>query len=275
MDAARIRASGGAGIYYPADKIGQERELSLLLEASSVVNLPRPVRAILVPHDTWMHSGGVAARAYRQLMHARYRYVVVLATAHHSTFPFISIYDGDAYQCSFGNIPVDRGMARIIAALHPDIRVSDNGHESNEPAIEVHLPFLKWTLGNFSLIPIVFGEDDPRKRDILWKILIRVLPMSQTLFVGSVNLSRNHTDSEARILDQTAVSDLEVFDAGRLAEDVVNGRTEMCGFLPAYTVLKASRAGGAGESRVILYRNSGDITGNRDRVTGYLSAVFY
>ena len=48
----------------------------------------------------------------------------------------------------------------------------------------------------------------------------------------------------------------------------------MCGGGPAIVAMKASRLLGATKSQVLLYRNSGDISGDQSEVVGYLSAVF-
>ena len=59
-----------------------------------------------------------------------------------------------------------------------------------------------------------------------------------------------------------------------LFQDIQNGVCEMCGGGPAVATMKASKLLGANKSQVLLYRNSGDITGDRSEVVGYLSAVF-
>jgi AmmeMemoRadiSam system protein B len=38
--------------------------------------------------------------------------------------------------------------------------------------------------------------------------------------------------------------------------------------------MKACKLLGANKSQVLLYRNSGDISGDREEVVGYLSAIF-
>jgi AmmeMemoRadiSam system protein B len=49
----------------------------------------------------------------------------------------------------------------------------------------------------------------------------------------------------------------------------------MCGYGPAITAMKIARDCGAKEGRVLLYRTSGDITGDKRKVVGYLSGIFY
>lgn len=269
------RTISAAGRFYPADKVSLERELSLLLEASPVFNLTRPVRAIIVPHDSLTLSGGVAARAFRQIIDISYRRAVFITTAHQERFPFISVYSGDGYRTPLGCAPVDQQHARLVSSLHSQIQLSEKGHLNNEHALETILPFLQWTHGNIPILPIVFGTENETLRGILWKILYKTLPLDETLFVATTNLSHRHTYSEAKAMDQMAINDIEIFDESRLLEDVAEKRVEMCSPASVYTVMKIGRVSGADKSKVLLYRNSYDMTGSRDEVSGYLAAVIY
>ena len=60
-----------------------------------------------------------------------------------------------------------------------------------------------------------------------------------------------------------------------LLRDLNSERCEMCGGGPVVATMKASRMLGANKSQVLLYRNSGDITGDKSEGVGYMSAVFY
>jgi AmmeMemoRadiSam system protein B len=49
----------------------------------------------------------------------------------------------------------------------------------------------------------------------------------------------------------------------------------MTGYGPVIVTMKVAKKLGASESKVLLYRNSGDINGDYKQVDGYLSAIFY
>lgn len=272
---AKIREPGAAGAYYPADKMMLERELSLLLEASPVVDLPRPIRAMIVPHASYPYSGGVAARAYRQILDARFERVIIVAPAHSNSFPFISVFEGDAYRTPLGEIPVDTQMARVLTAFHPDIRLSDKGHSSREFTVEVQLPFLQWALPGFKLLPIVMGDQSAEHTNALFDALSQVLAGQNNLLIASTDLSHHRSDSQARVMDQAVINHIQNFSSDDLWKDVQEGRAEMCAPGAAVIAMRIARIWGARESRVLLYRNSGDVTGKREDVIGYLSAIFY
>jgi predicted class III extradiol MEMO1 family dioxygenase len=48
----------------------------------------------------------------------------------------------------------------------------------------------------------------------------------------------------------------------------------MCGGGPALAVMRAARLLGADEARVLARNHSGDVSGDRRRVVGYLAAAF-
>ena len=52
------------------------------------------------------------------------------------------------------------------------------------------------------------------------------------------------------------------------------GRYVACGGGPAIAVMKAARALGASEGRVLKYGHSGEVSGDNDGVVGYLAAAF-
>ena len=60
-----------------------------------------------------------------------------------------------------------------------------------------------------------------------------------------------------------------------LYDDLSTGVCEMCGGGPVISMMKACRNLGADKSKVILYRNSGDVTDERSQVVGYLAAMVY
>ncbi len=270
-----IRPPGVAGTFYSGDKMILERELSLFFEAAPVVESSRPVAAIIAPHAGYIYSGGVAARAYRQILGAKYRRVVILAPSHHEEFPFASIYNGPGYRTPLGEIEIDLGAAQELTAFDSRIQFSEAGHGLKEHSLEVQLPFLQWSLNKFKLIPISIGRQEFELMKILGEALPKVLPPGESLIVASSDLSHFHPDDRARMLDQVARENIEKFNEDELWEDINARRTQMCGYGPVIAAMKAARNMGAEEAKVLLYRNSGDITGNRDDVVGYLSAILY
>ncbi|GAG67886.1 unnamed protein product, partial [marine sediment metagenome] len=65
------------------------------------------------------------------------------------------------------------------------------------------------------------------------------------------------------------------FDPEKLMLEFLRNNAEMCGGGPVISAMIASKIMGANSSKILNYKNSGDVTGDRSAVVGYLSAAFY
>ena len=274
-DDIKIRPPSVAGMFYPEKKMDLDQEVAMVLEESKDYNIPGEIVSIIVPHAGYMYSGGVAARAYRQMLNRKIDTVVVIAPSHREYFREISVYDGHAYSTPLGTVPVDKVLAQNFAETNPEIILSEKGHRFDEHALEVQLPFLQKIFDDFRFLPIVMGEHTRENINMLAQGLYQVLKNENTLIVASTDLSHFYNNEEASALDQVVIENIKNFDEEKLYQDLHSGKCEMCGGGPAMAAMKASKLFGAKKSEVLLYRNSGDITGDKSEVVGYLSAVFY
>ncbi len=264
-----------AGLFYPKKKLTLEREVALVLENSPEQQLSGKIYSIIAPHAGYMYSGGVAARAYRQLLDQDIELVIVISPSHREYFSEVSIYDGYAYSTPLGVIPVDRETAAQIADTSERIILSEKGHRFDEHALEVQLPFLQKVLEDFKLIPIVMGDQNIENIEALADRLAAVLTGKKALIVASSDLSHFYNYDKAALLDNVVLENVSRFDEDKLFEDLQESRCEMCGGGPVVAMMKAVKMMGATHSEVLLYRNSGDVTGDKSEVVGYMSAVFY
>jgi AmmeMemoRadiSam system protein B len=159
--------------------------------------------------------------------------------------------------------------------MSPNIIVSDLGHEIDEHALEVQLPFLQHVLYDFKLLPIVMGNQDAANVDALSKALAELLKDCNALIVASSDLSHFHNYDKAVLLDKVVVEDINEFNDIKLAQDLTSNACEMCGGGPVLAAMKACRKLGANKAKVLLYRNSGDVSGEKDQVVGYLAGMLY
>lgn len=270
-----FRDPGVAGSFYSSDKVILERELSMLLEASPILNFPRSIKAIIAPHSGYLYSGGVAVRAYSQIKNVDYKNVIVIAPSQVDNFSFSSIYGGMGYKTPLGAIHLDTILAKKLTEYHANIRFDEKGHSASEHSLEVQLPILQWCLGGFKMIPISMGNQNLELIEILSKAITKVVPKENTLIVASSNLSQKHSDAEARLLDKVALDDISQFNEENLWKDIQSGNTEMTGYGPVLVAMITAKAMGATEAKILLYRNSSEISDERDQVEGYLSAVLY
>lgn len=274
-DNPKIRPPMVAGFFYPGQKLQLEKEIAVFLENSPEIEISGNIIALVVPHAGYMYSAGVAARAYRQLVDKDFDVVAVISPSHREYFTEISVYDGYAYSTPLGVIPVDKSLAQELADTNSQFILSEKGHRFDEHALEVQLPLLQEVLDEFKLLPIVLGEHSYDNIETLANGLATVLKERKALIVASSDLSHFYNSDKAKSLDNVVVEDIKQFDGEKLFNDLQTGKCEMCGGGPVVATIKASKLMGANKSEVLMYRHSGEISGDMNEVVGYVSALFY
>jgi AmmeMemoRadiSam system protein B len=76
-------------------------------------------------------------------------------------------------------------------------------------------------------------------------------------------------------LDKKVLERVAAFDEKGLMEDLTKDKVEACGGGPMVTVMKTAKLLAADRSRVLKYANSGDVTGDRSGVVGYMAAAVF
>ena len=268
-----IRQPLVAGSFYPADAKDLQKTVDELLSRVSLPAITDPVVALIAPHAGYPYSGGVAAHSYALLKGRKFDHVVVIAPSHFDGFPFVSVYDGDAYATPLGTVPVDRAFAAKLAGSSPLIRLSSRGHSpvggQAEHALEVELPFLQRTLGQFKLVPVIMGQQSYEASRALGVQLAKLIHGSDTLIVASSDLSHYHPYDDAVELDHKVLTAIEEWDYLSLSQNNEHGTWEACGGGPIVAAMIAAERLGANRARLLKYANSGDTTGDRTRVVGY------
>ena len=88
----KIRKPAVAGMFYSGQKDNLTREVAVFLENSSAVADVKKVYGLVAPHAGYLYSGGVAARAYRQIVDHAFEVIVVISPSHRIYFEEVSVY---------------------------------------------------------------------------------------------------------------------------------------------------------------------------------------
>ncbi len=275
----QTRKPSVAGQFYPGDPVALSRQIADFFKNAEKEPIPGEIVALIVPHAGYVYSGQVAAHAFKLLEGLSFETVIVISPSHVVPFRGASVYDGGAYETPLGKIPVDTSLAGAIVDATDKASLSGTGHASggarSEHSLEVELPFLQLVLGKFKLVPIVMGDQDWATCQALAGALAQTLKGRKALIVASTDLSHFHPYDEAVRLDQVVQDDVGAFDPEELFSDLASGACEACGGGPMIAAMLAAKDLGADGSRVLKYANSGDVTGDRSGVVGYMSAVIY
>ncbi|HTW81223.1 MAG TPA: AmmeMemoRadiSam system protein B [Terracidiphilus sp.] len=293
----KLRPAGVAGTFYPADPAALTAIMDTMLHQVSLPKINGQVVAAVSPHAGYPYSGPVAAYTYAALKGHKFSRVVVIAPSHYEAFDFTSVYDGDGYVTPLGTVPVDKTFVRELVKMDSSIKLSELGHTAThdgaEHAIEVELPWLQHVLGDFTLVPIVMGDQSYESSRALGLALAKLIrkeqqhqsanpeePGGETLVLASSDLSHFHTYDEAEKIDHKTLNALQAFDYFTMSQNFQYrgpgqpGIWEACGGAPIVAAMIYAERMGARQAEVLRYANTGDVTGDHSRVVGYSADVF-
>jgi AmmeMemoRadiSam system protein B len=261
---SRIRQPAVAGLFYPSDPEELRSQIDRYLDQVEDADSPPP-KALIAPHAGYVYSGPVAATAYARLKRAAdtIERVVLLGPSHRVGFFGLAASSAEFFRTPLGDVPVDQKAVQRLLQL-PQVHEIDEAHLM-EHSLEVHLPFLQETLGEFSLVPLVVGDAGA---DEVAEVLEALWGGPETLIVISSDLSHYHDYDTARGMDESISEAIEGLNPEGVGYEGACGRNPINGLLRV-----ASRKGM--RAQTIDLRNSGDTAGPRDRVVGYGAYVFH
>ncbi len=271
--ADKMRSPRVAGLFYSNREDELRHQIEEFFRTAPLETGLGKTLGLVAPHAGYMYSGHTAARAYKQLAGHAAATVVVVAPSHREYFEGVSVYPGKGYATPLDGVETDRDAADFILEREEVIHATSAGH-GEEHALEVQIPFLQMILGGFKLVPLVMGEQSGETILALARALAELQASRDILLVASSDLSHFHSQSRARQLDEHVLQSVEQLDDEALWRDILGHRCEACGAGPILAVMKATKLGGADRGRVLGYSTSGDVTGETDRVVGYMAAVF-
>ena len=262
-----------AGAWYPGSFDSLLQAVDAYLDRATGDVVPGEVVGLIAPHAGYMYSGQVAAHAYRQLREkkADYDTVVVIGPSHRYALEGYGITAVERFETPLGPVSLDREVLNDLGShIHMLMYLSAD----EEHSLEIQLPFLQRALASFKLVPIMMGEPSLEVCQELGEALGAVLRGRRALVVASSDLSHYRDYDETVALDRQIVEQVSTFDAMGLSQLLSEGKAEACGGGPMVATMLAAKALGADQSAVLKYANSGDVSGNRGNVVGYLAAAF-
>ena len=269
-----IRRSTASGSFYPADPETLRKQIDGFMESAEPLDLHN-IKAIISPHAGYIYSGQIAAYSFKQVAGTKYDSIVIIAPSHAEYFDYASVYHGDAYETPLGTVKIDKNRANALAESSPLVQQSSYGHR-DEHSLEVQLPFIQTVFGkDMSIVPVVIGNQSRENIEELGSIAGELFSDDNILIIASTDLSHYHPYDTASKLDEKVSRLIGSFDTGGLMEEFISNKAEMCGGGPVLAAMMISAAMGADSSKIIKYANSGDVSGDRSAVVGYLSAAFY
>lgn len=271
-----VREPAVSGMFYPDNPGVLRKEIDAYLGAAVVPDIEGDIIGIISPHAGYVYSGPVAACGYKAIGGKEYDTVIIIAPSHRAYFDGVALWDRGGFKTPLGTISVDEETARAMVDLGGVIQSNKDAHRQ-EHALEVQLPFLQVVLDQFSIVPLIMGTQTTDTCNDLAQSIFEVVHGSKKKFliVCSTDLSHYYSYEKAVKLDKGIVEQIDGFNVSGVVDIIEQGKAEACGAGPLIATMLLSEKLGADHSTVLKYANSGDVSGDKSRVVGYVSAALY
>ena len=265
------RSAAVAGTWYPAHPATLVSAIDQYVGQVDET-IAGEITALVSPHAGLMYSGPVAAHAYRQLQGRAYDVVVLVGPSHHIGFEGVAIVARGVFETPLGDVEVSADDADTIIASCPVVLELPAAHR-REHSLEMQLPFLQRALPGVPIVPLVMGHQSRATVNALAEGLSSAMASRRALLVASSDLSHYQDSSRAALLDRVIVDAIERFDPEAVERALARDPGHACGGGPIVAVMRAARALGAADARVLCYADSGAVSGDSSAVVGYCAAV--
>jgi AmmeMemoRadiSam system protein B len=274
-----VRPCAVCGSWYPGTEARLAEAVDAHLAGAETHDTPACPRALIAPHAGLMYSGPVAAYAYALVRRCRYAAVVLVGPSHFVGFHGVSIWPRGSWQTPLGELRVDADLAAAIASESRDIIEAPEAH-GREHSLEMQLPFVARLLPGVPIVPLVMGYQRRETAFALGDALARALgargaDAGPVLLVASSDLSHYEDAATASRMDAVVVRHVDGLDADGLMTALEREPAHACGGGPMVSVLRAAAAGGATRAQVLRYADSGDVSGDKSQVVGYMAAAIW
>jgi MEMO1 family protein len=253
-----IRRPAVAGSWYSDDSAVLSDEIDRYLAKTKSENLN--VKAVIVPHAGYMFSGQTAANSFKQISPGTKK-VIILGTAHRYPLKGACVIDYNYYDSPLGKVKLS---ADVKSFLKEKDVVSIPSADREEHSIEIEIPFLQRVLKDFEILPVIVGSIDHTE----FSRLLEKYTDDETAIVCSVDLSHFHNYKRAVELDNYSINSILKLKTGNIHSAEIDSPYAVMALIELAKRKKW-------KTKLLDYKNSGDIIKDRSSVVGYASIVFY
>lgn len=264
-----LREAIVSGQFYP-DKAQDLKDL--IEDFKPPGSLKISARGVILPHAGWVYSGRVAVTTISQVLPKQR--LIILGPNHTGRGAQFGLWPQGAWKISGKEIGVDKEVASAILSKGGSITADTSAH-TQEHSIEVELPLFDYFFGQFEFVAIACKRSNLNDyRAAAEQIFEAIKDISQdTLLVASTDLTHYEPDSLARKKDRQAIEAIIDLDEAELIKRIRKEDITLCGEAPLAILIACLKKLEARKSQVALYKTSGDITGDKASVVGYVGMI--
>jgi AmmeMemoRadiSam system protein B len=267
-----LRRLAFAGTWYAGDPDRLAGDVDAALDAARASS--SRARAVVSPHAGLVYSGHVAAHSYRALGSGPREAVVLVGPSHYEAFRGCAMLRQGALETPWGTLPIAESLADRLAAETSLVSRAFEHIHAREHSLELQLPFLARVLPDTPVIAILMGEQSRGVAFGLGDALAETFGGRDIALVASSDLSHYQDATTAQRMDRVVLDALDAVNPERLMAALEREPHHACGGGPMVAVLHAARRMGATAGGVLKYADSGDVSGDKSSVVGYVSAAF-
>jgi AmmeMemoRadiSam system protein B len=173
-----------------------------------------------------------------------------------------------------GPVDIDTALACAICRGN-DLVEDDPLAHRHEHSLEVQIPFLRARNPRLRIVPITLSRLSLNECLELGGIVARAVKGhgGPVLIVASSDMSHYEPREQAAAKDQLAIDRILALDPRGLLTTVVENRITMCGVIPVTAAMAAALELGAEKAELVRYTDSGETSGDTERVVGYAGVV--
>ncbi len=276
-----IRKAYGAGTFYPAEPATLNAEIEKYLGEAEKIPTDKKIRMIVMPHAGTQFSGETDAWSAKQLAGKKISKVIILGVSHKYNFDHAAVYADGAWETPLGTMEVDSVTASKLLSEKNKI-IADNTKHMDDHNLEVPLLFIQKVLTNFKIVPIMLGNQSEGTVEYLAYKIASIMD-DETVIIISTDLSHYPSWEDAKKADRRVIdaivtgkqSEFERAVKGNAQQKYLNLETSACGFNAVKVGLRVAEILNFDEIKELHSENSGDVSGDRDRVVGYTSVAFW
>ena len=270
-----IRPPAVAGSWYPdsAAALAAAVDAHLAHAAGDAGDPAGDLVALIAPHAGLVYSGPVAAYAYGLLRRQPFDVAILVGPSHFVGFDGVASYPSGSFETPFGPLLIDEALAADLGR-HAVVRPLTAVH-GREHSLEMQLPFLQRLAPDASIVPLLVGHQTAETAVELGAAIAEVVRAAnrRVLLVASSDLSHYQDAATAARLDAVVIDCVSRLDADGLQRALDERPDHACGGGPMVAVMRAAHALGATSGAVLHYADSGDVSGDKSSVVGYLAAA--
>lgn len=254
----KTRNPAVAGIFYASEPKKLDSEVAHYLTSDFRQSTVRP-KILIVPHAGYQYSASVAAKAYLQLQKfsGKIKNVILVGPSHRVAFNGIAVSSADDFKTPLGNVALNKEIIGEMIKNNHDVLYYDAAHQE-EHCLEVQLPFLQKVLNKFKIVPLVYGNISPEKLAVA---LEPYLQDDKNIVIISADLSHYYNYDTAKDIDAETADKINSREPS-LTEHMSCGAT---GINAALILAKKDHL----HPDMLELANSGDTSGDKERVVGY------